>query len=65
MLIILFQIIALLAVLIIPLFFQIKKKSRPIKFPKGYNDTSEANYAINENGYLEEIHNDRLSSHAH
>jgi hypothetical protein len=65
MLIILFQVIALLAVLIMPLFFQTKKKTRTIKFPKGYNDTSEANYAVNENGYLEEIHNDRLSRHTH
>jgi hypothetical protein len=42
--------------------FKAKKKIKPIKLPKNYNDTSDARYAINENGYLEEIHHDRLSN---
>jgi hypothetical protein len=46
--------------------FQIKrkKKSKAIKVPKHYNDTSEAQYAINERGFLEEIHHDKVSSDA-
>ena len=59
-----FEIGALLAVLILPVFFPYKKKVKAIKIPKHYNDTSEANYAINENGFLEEIQHDKLKSHA-
>jgi hypothetical protein len=59
-----FEIGALLAVLILPAFFPYKKKVKAIKIPKNYNDTSEANYAINENGFLEEIQHDKLKSHA-
>lgn len=32
------------------------RKIKKIRIPKDHNDTSEANYAINENGFLEEIH---------
>jgi hypothetical protein len=58
------KIFSLLVVLILPLFFPAKRKTRIIKFPKNYNDTSDAHYAINEQGFLEEIHNDNLSSHS-
>jgi hypothetical protein len=58
------EIFTLMVVLILPLFYPVKKKGRSIRLPKNYNDTSDSRYAINENGYLEEIHNDKLSSHA-
>ncbi len=54
-----------MTVLILPLFYPVKKKSKAIRIPKNYKDTSDARYAINANGYLEEIHNDKLSSHLH
>jgi hypothetical protein len=60
----LLEIGALLAVVILPLFFSYKKKVKAIKIPKNHNDTSEANYAINEHGFLEEIQHDNLKSHA-
>lgn len=53
----------LVIVLIIPLFFSFKKKKVAIKVPRNHNDTSEAQFAINEHGFLEEIHHDNLSSH--
>ncbi|MGZ3872103.1 MAG: hypothetical protein ACXVJD_04260, partial [Mucilaginibacter sp.] len=55
---------ALLVVLILPFFFPYKKKGRPLRIPKNHNDTSDASYAINEHGFLEEIHHNRLKSHA-
>jgi hypothetical protein len=58
------KICCLLSALILPLFLPLKRKTRNIKFPKNYNDTSEAQYAINEHGFLEKIHNDNLSSQA-
>ena len=58
------QISTLVALLVVPLFFPVKKRTGSIKLPKNYNDTSDARYAINERGYLEEIHHDRLSSEA-
>jgi len=64
MLIEIFEISALLAVLILPLCFSYKKKVKAIKFPKNYRDTSEANYAINEHGFLEEIKHDKVKSDA-
>ncbi len=64
MLIEVLEISALLTALILPLFFPVKKKVKAIKIPKNHNDTSEANYAINEHGFLEEIHHGKLSSHA-
>jgi hypothetical protein len=56
------KISTMMALLITPLFFPVKRKSRAIRIPKNYNDTSGARYAINERGYLEEIHHDRLSA---
>jgi hypothetical protein len=64
MLIELFEIGALLTALVLPLCFPYKKKVKPIKIPKDYNDTSDAHYAINENGFLEEVQHDKLKSHA-
>ena len=64
MLIELLEIGALLAVLILPFFFPYKKRAKAIKVPKNHNDTSEANYAINEHGFLEEIKQDKVKSHA-
>ncbi len=49
--------------LIMSFFLPSKKKTRAIRIPKNYNDTSDAHYAINEKGYLERIHHDKLSSH--
>jgi len=52
----------MVALLIMPLFFPRKKKAKGIRVPKNYPDTSGARYAVNERGYLEEIHHDRLSA---
>jgi hypothetical protein len=59
MLIELFEISALMIVLILPLFFPVSRKKKAIKIPKNYRDTSEAKYAINEKGFLEEINHDK------
>jgi hypothetical protein len=64
MLIDLLKIGTLMMLLVLPLFFPAKKKTSALRIPKNYNDTSEARYAINENGYLEEINHDKLS-HTH
>jgi hypothetical protein len=61
----LLKIAALLAVLVLPLFYLFKKRSGAVKIPKDTNDTSDAHYAINEDGILEEIHHDNLSNHQH
>ena len=68
----LLEIGALLAMLVLPLFYHIKRKTyrgtkkvKAIRIPKNYNDTSDAHYAINENGFLEEINHDKFSRHAH
>jgi hypothetical protein len=58
----LLQICTLMALLVFPLFFPVKKRTGVIKLPKNYNDTSDSRYAVNERGYLEEIHHDRLSA---
>lgn len=50
----------LLYPLILPVW---KKRSKKIRIPKNYNDTSEAEYAINEHGFLERIHHDKLTKH--
>ena len=63
MLIELLEISALLAVLILPVLFPYKKQAKTIKIPKNHNNTSEARYAINEHGFLEEIRHDKLESH--
>ena len=60
MFIYLLQISILVVAIAIPLFFPVKKKNT-IKIPKNCNDTSNARYAINENGFLEEINHDKLS----
>ena len=45
-------------------FFRIRKrKTKKIRINKYQNDTSEANYAINEHGFLERIHHNKLSGH--
>lgn len=64
MLIELLEIGALLAVLILPVLFPYKKPAKELKILKHHNDTSEANYAINEQGFLEEIKQDKIKSHA-
>jgi hypothetical protein len=56
------KICTMMALLITPLFFPVKKKTRTLRLPRNYNDTSGARYAVNERGYLEEIHHDRLSA---
>ena len=58
----LFEIAALLAVLVLPVCFPYKRKTNAVRFPKDYPDTSEANYAINEHGFLEEIRHDKIKS---
>jgi len=40
-----------------------KRKSKKIRILKNQNDTSEAEYAINEHGFLERIHHDKVSKH--
>jgi hypothetical protein len=64
MLIDLLKIGTLMGVIVLPLFFKGEKKVKPIKIPKYHNDTSEARYAINAHGFLEEIHHDKLPSQA-
>ena len=39
-----------------------KRKPKGIRIPKNHNDTTDARYAINENGYLERIQ--QVSRHA-
>ena len=56
------QIGTMMTLLVVPLFFRRKKKTKGIRVPKNYTDTSGARYAVNERGYLEEIHHDRLSA---
>jgi hypothetical protein len=62
MLIDVLKITSLLAALVVPLFFPVKKIN-VIRMPKNHNDTSDAHYAINVHGLLEEIHHDNISSH--
>jgi hypothetical protein len=64
MLIDLLEIGTLMMLFVLLLFFRAKKKTKAIRIPKNHNDTSGARYAINENGYLEEINHDKLS-HTH
>jgi hypothetical protein len=64
--IILFQIAALLAVVILPIMvIRAKTRRKPKKVTKYRidTDTTYARYAINENGFLEEINQDKLSKH--
>jgi hypothetical protein len=63
------EITALLAVIILPLFIvrtRFRKRSKPPV--NKYNidtDTEYARYAINENGFLEEINEGKLSKDKH
>lgn len=54
----------MIAAVILPLFIPAKKRKNGIRIPKNYRDISDANYAINENGFLERIHHDKFSNHA-
>ncbi len=45
-----------------PLLFSTKRAIK-IRMPKNHNDTSGAQYAINDHGYLERIHHDDLSNY--
>ncbi|HEY4325468.1 MAG TPA: hypothetical protein VGN20_15840 [Mucilaginibacter sp.] len=62
MIIVVLKICCLLIALALPVFLPAKRKIGTVKFPKNYKDTSDAQYAINEHGFLERIHNDDLSS---
>jgi hypothetical protein len=44
------------------LYSKLKPKAKAIRIPKNHNDTSEARYAVNERGFLEEIHQNEISS---
>jgi len=63
MLINLLKIGSLLIVIVLPLYFPVKSKKTTVKISKNHNDTSNSQYAINEHGFLEEIHHDDLLSH--
>jgi hypothetical protein len=66
MYIILFQIAALLAVIFLPIFIiraKTRKKPKNVVRYKIDTDTTYARYAINENGFLEEINEGKLSRH--
>ncbi|WP_183557363.1 hypothetical protein [Mucilaginibacter sp. SP1R1] len=69
MYIILLQITALLAVVILPLLAvrkKFRKRSKPTTFKyKIDTNTEYARYAINEDGFLEEITEGKLSKHKH
>jgi hypothetical protein len=68
MYIILLQITALLAVIILPLLAirkKFRKRSKPAFKYKIDTDTEYARYAINEDGFLEEINEGKLSKHKH
>ena len=61
----------LVGLLVHPIFFSGGKRRakkiripKKIRVPKNHSDTSNANYAINENGFLERIHRDKLSRHS-
>ena len=63
MLITIVEVVALLAIIIVPLKGPAKKeKKRVLKIDK---DVTDAHYAVNEHGYLEEIHGRELSNHEH
>jgi len=63
MLITILEVAALLAIIIVPLKGPAKKeKKNVLKIDKDVND---AHYAVNEHGYLEEIHGRELSNHEH
>ena len=63
MLITILEVAALLAIIIVPLAGPAKKKSKTTF--KIDTDVTNAHYAVNEDGYLEEIHGRELSKHTH
>jgi len=63
MLITILEVAALLAIIIVPLKGPSKKEKKSVL--KIDRDVTNAHYAINEHGYLEEIHGQELSSHEH
>ncbi len=63
MLITILEVAALLTIIIVPLNGPTKKKNK--KALKIDKDVTDAHYAVNEHGYLEEIHGQELSSHEH
>jgi len=63
MLITILEVAALLAIIIIPLKGPAAKEKK--KVFKIDRDVTNANYAINEDGYLEEIRGRELSNHTH
>ena len=63
MLITILEVAALLAIIIVPLGGPSKKNKKSA--PKIDKDVSDAHYAVNEHGYLEEIHGRELSGHEH
>jgi len=53
----------LVAFMMFAFLYNIRKpKPKAIRIPKNHNDTSEARYAINERGFLEEIHQREIST---
>ena len=63
--IILFQIVTLLTVIVLPMFLfgrKIRRRKPKAVVYKIDTDTSEAHYAINEQGFLEEIKIGKLSN---
>lgn len=68
MYVILLQITALLAVIILPLLAirkKFRKRSNPKHEYKIDTNTEYARYAINKDGFLEEINEGKLSKHKH
>jgi len=63
MLITIFEVAALLAIIIVPLAGPSPKKKK--NAPKIDRDVTDAHYAVNEERYLEEIHGRELSDHQH
>ncbi|WP_184541831.1 hypothetical protein [Mucilaginibacter sp. FT3.2] len=69
--IILFQLAALLAVVILPVFVvrilraKTRRKPKSVVKYKIDTDTTYARYAINESGFLEEINEGKLSKYKH
>jgi hypothetical protein len=57
------EVAALLAVIIVPMGGPLKKKKK--KVLKIDRDITDAHYAINKEGYLEEVHGRELSNHEH
>jgi len=52
----------LVAFMMFAFLYNKRNKPNAIRIPKNHNDTSEARYAINERGFLEEIHQSEISS---